>query len=148
MPSARDAAMNDAELHQTAAELRLALGHLVRRVRTEDSLPPGQGTALGHLDRDGAMTASELALADRVRQQSMARTVALLVDAGYVESGPHPTDGRKQLLAITAAGRAALRTERERRIGWLAEAIRTQLTDDEQRALAESTHLLQRLSAP
>ena len=37
---------------QTASELRLVLGQLVRRLRAEHRFPISQGTVLGRLDRE------------------------------------------------------------------------------------------------
>lgn len=138
--------MTDADVARTASELRLALGRLVRRVRAELSLPLGQAAVLGHLDRTGPMTTSELAVAERVRPQSMARTVAQLIDLGLVATRPHPSDGRKTLLLLTPAGTAALEDQRERRAEWLARAIEQQLTPAEQKTLARSVELLDRLT--
>jgi DNA-binding MarR family transcriptional regulator len=140
--------MTDAapDVARTAADLRLVIGRLVRQVRQEATLPMGQAAVLGHLDRTGPMTTSDLAAAERVRPQSMARTVARLVELGLVEQASHPTDRRKVLISATAAGRAALEEQRERRAGWLAEAITEKLTPAEQRTLARSVELLGRLT--
>ena len=140
--------MTDApDVAHTAAELRLAMGRLVRQVRQEGSLLPiGQAAVLGHLDRTGAMTTSDLAVAERVRPQSMARTVSQLTAIGFIDQAPHPTDRRKVLLTASAAGRAALEEHRERRTGWLAEAIAQRLTPAEQKALARCVELLGRLT--
>jgi DNA-binding MarR family transcriptional regulator len=136
----------DPDVARTAAELRLAIGRLVRQVRKEASLPTGQAAVLGHLDRTGPMTTSELAAAERVRPQSMARTVAQLVSLGLVQQAPHPSDRRKVLLSVSPAGRAALEEQRERRTGWLAEAIAERLSPAEQKVLARSVELLDRLT--
>jgi DNA-binding MarR family transcriptional regulator len=122
------------------------IGQLVRRVRAaEDRLPLGQAAALGYLDRDGPMTASDLAVATQVRQQSMARTISELVRLDFVDQKPHASDRRKTLIVITAAGRAALKEERDRRAGWLAQAIDATLNGTEQAALGRSVDLLRRL---
>jgi hypothetical protein len=47
---------------------------------------------------------------------------------------------------LTAAGREVLAADRARREGWLAEAIRTDLTARERKLLAEATGLLARLA--
>ncbi len=67
-----------------AAELRTAMGKLTRRVKLEDQMPLGQVAVLGSLDRNGAMTTSELAADQRVRPQSMARAVGLLMEQGLI----------------------------------------------------------------
>ena len=131
-----------------AADLRLVVGQLVRRIRSEPAaLPLGQINTLGWLARDGAATVSELAARAHVRPQSMARTVADLTTAGLVGGRAHPRDGRKTLIELTSEGRTVLEGERERRAGWLAEGIARELTPAEQRTLGEATALLARLAA-
>ncbi|WP_432106106.1 MarR family winged helix-turn-helix transcriptional regulator [Streptomyces sp. bgisy091] len=130
-----------------ATELRNAMGKLTRRVKHEDRIPLGQVSVLGTLDRDGAMTTSDLAADQRVRPQSMARAVGLLMDQGLVVRRAHPTDGRKSLVDLSPAGRTALETERGRRAGWLAQAIELELSEEEREVLARSTVLLERLAA-
>ena len=101
---------------------------------------------LGLLDRDGPRTTSELATAQVVRHQSMARTVAQLVALGLVGQEADPSDGRKTQLSITEAGRARLEAERARRVDWLSDAITHELTADELETLQRGTELLARLA--
>ncbi|MFJ6139022.1 MarR family winged helix-turn-helix transcriptional regulator [Kitasatospora sp. NPDC092286] len=131
---------------ELAADLRAAIGDLVRAMRPGDTLPQNQAGVLGLLVRDErACTVSELAALQRVRHQSMARTVALLIEAGLVTQQPHATDGRKLLITATDAGRAALHDQRARREAWIADAIETRLTPAEQQTLRDSVTLLRRL---
>ncbi|MFD5977235.1 MULTISPECIES: MarR family winged helix-turn-helix transcriptional regulator [Streptomyces] len=130
-----------------AAELRAATGKLTRRVKREDQMPVGQVAVLGALDRSGAMTTSELAADQRVRPQSMARAVGLLMDQGLITRRAHPTDGRKSLVELSVAGRALLEEERGRRTDWLAHAIESELTPDERELLARAITLVERLAA-
>ena len=138
--------MTEEEITRTAGELRLVLGRLVRRARTSDDMPLAQAGVLGYLDRDGPLTTSELAVAQGVRQQSMARTVAQLLAAGLVAPQPHPTDGRKVLLTITPAGLEVLTRRRSVRVEWLSEAIATRHSPAEQETLANAVGLLARLA--
>ncbi|GAA1224993.1 helix-turn-helix domain-containing protein [Kitasatospora nipponensis] len=131
---------------QLAADLRSTLGELVRHVRAESVLPQSQAGALGWLVREGPHTTAELAARQRVRHQSMARTVTLLTEAGLVRQEPHPTDGRKLVLHATEAGTAALHEQRLRREQWLAAAIERELTERERRTLREAVDLLRRIS--
>src|SRR5271170_5005269 len=131
----------------TASELRLVLGQLVRRLRVENSFPISQGAVLARLDREGSQTASDLAAAERVRPQSMAHTVAELQAAGLVARRPHPLDRRRILIELTAEGAAALTDDRRRREGWLAQAIETELTPEEQETLARAVPLIRRLGS-
>jgi DNA-binding MarR family transcriptional regulator len=138
---------DDSDVARLAADLRLTLGRLIRRARRESTLLPlGQAAVLGHLDQTGPMTTRDLAAAERVRHQSMARTVRQLVDQGYVEARPHPSDGRMILLAVAPAGLKALTEQRERREGWLADAIEHALSPPERRTLHQSIALLDRLT--
>ncbi|MFE5793113.1 MarR family winged helix-turn-helix transcriptional regulator [Streptomyces sp. NPDC056503] len=138
--------MPSTEAAAIAADLRTAMGRLTRRVKHEDRIPLGQAAVLGALDRNGPMTTSDLAADQRVRPQSMARSVGLLREQDLVTRRPHPTDGRKSLVELTGAGRTALEAERGRRAGWLAQVIEVELTDEERSLLARSTALLERLA--
>ncbi|WP_420708770.1 MarR family winged helix-turn-helix transcriptional regulator [Streptomyces sp. NRRL S-378] len=93
------------------------------------------------------MTTSDLAADQRVRPQSMARAVGLLLEQGLVTRRAHPTDGRKSLVELSDAGRTALEAERGRRAGWLAQAIEAELSNEERELLARSIVLLERLAA-
>ncbi|MDH6116028.1 MarR family winged helix-turn-helix transcriptional regulator [Kitasatospora sp. GAS204B] len=131
---------------QLAADLRATLGELVRHVRQESALPQNQAGALGWLVREGPHTTAELADRQRVRHQSMARTVTLLLQAGLIRQERHPTDGRKLVLTATEAGRATLQDQRRRRENQLAEAIERELTEAERLTLAQAVDLLRRIS--
>ncbi|MFJ8628088.1 MarR family winged helix-turn-helix transcriptional regulator [Kitasatospora sp. NPDC093550] len=131
---------------ELAADLRTALGGLVRALRDGDDLPPNQAAVLGLLVRDEcSYTVAELADRRNVRHQSMARTVALMAEAGLVAQQPHPTDGRKQLVAATGAGRTALLDQRARREHHIATAIEARLTPVERDRLRDAVALLDRL---
>lgn len=134
--------MNDA---QTAADLRLQVGRLVRRGRAEDPRPQAETGVLGLLGRSGPMTTSQLADAQRVRPQSMARTVRALETAGLVERTTDPADARKSPLALTARGRDALERERQRRTDWLTVALTQALDPDERETVRSAVPLLARL---
>jgi DNA-binding MarR family transcriptional regulator len=131
-----------------AAELRVVLGRLIRRLRAErGGIPLGQITVLGRLERGGPTGISALATAERVRPQSMASTVAALEAAGLVTRRADPGDGRRALIELTAPGREALLADRRRREDWLADAIARDLSARERRLLADATALLARLAA-
>jgi DNA-binding MarR family transcriptional regulator len=135
------------ETDQLASDLRVVIGHLIRRLRAERrDLSLSQITVLGQLDRGGPSSISKLASGERVRPQSMASTVASLVAAGLAARTQDPADGRRVVITLTAAGRAAVLADRRRREGWLAEAIDRDLSAREQRVLAEATALLRRLA--
>ncbi|MFI6447036.1 MarR family winged helix-turn-helix transcriptional regulator [Kitasatospora sp. NPDC050543] len=130
---------------ELAADLRTAIGALVRGLRVDDVLPQNQAAVLGRLVREGPHTTSELAGHLRVRHQSMARTVSLLTEAGLVGQQAHPTDRRKLLVTATPAGIEALHAQRARRESRIAAAITERLTPQEQQLLRRSVDLLHRL---
>ena len=138
------------EPEEVASELRVVLGRIVRRLRAERAqrrgLPLAQVIVLGRLDRGGPSGISALAAAEHVRPQSMAATVAALEEAGLVARTPDPDDRRRVAIDLTTAGRKVLADDRAQRVGWLAEAIRTDLNARERKVLAEATGLLARLA--
>jgi DNA-binding MarR family transcriptional regulator len=129
-----------------ASELRAVLGALVRRLRTENRFPWSQAAVLGRLDREGPQSVSDLAVAERVRPQSMAQTVADLELAGHVARRPDPGDRRRAIVELTAEGLAALTADRRLREGWLAQAIAEDLSVDQQAVLHDATQLLRLLA--
>ena len=129
-----------------ASELRVVLGQLIRRLRAEHRFPISQGSVLGRLDSQGAQSVSDLAAAERVRPQSMAQTVAELESEGLVSRRPDPDDRRRALVELTQQGRTTLEADRRQREGWLAEAIASDLTPEEQRTLHEAVELMRRLA--
>jgi DNA-binding MarR family transcriptional regulator len=131
---------------RSASELRIVLGQLIRRLRTEHRFPISHAAVLSRLDREGPKTTSALAAAERVRPQSMAQTIADLQADGMVGRRPDPIDRRCILIELTEHGRDTLREDRRRREGWLAEAIATQLSAEEQETLNAAVPLLQRLT--
>jgi len=133
-------------LVSTASELRIVLGQLVRRLRSEYSFPIAQASVLSRLDREGAQTTSALAAAERIRPQSMAQTLLELEADGLISRHPDERDRRQILIELTGRGHERLREDRRRREGWLAEAIATTLSADEQRTLIDALPLLRRLA--
>jgi DNA-binding MarR family transcriptional regulator len=129
-----------------ASDLRVVLGQLIRRLRAEHRFPIAQGTVLGRLDREGARSVSELAVAERVRPQSMAQTVADLEAESLVSRRPDPDDKRRALVELTDHGLAALREDRRHREGWLARAIAEDFSAEEQVVLRQAAGLLSRLA--
>jgi len=134
------------EIALAASDLRVVLGQLVRRLRTENTLPISHGATLARLEREGPRTTSALAAAERMRPQSMSQVLAELGTAWLVGRAPDPSDGRQVLIELTDRGRAILAEDRARRDGWLAGAIETKLTPDEQATLLQAVSILRRIA--
>ncbi len=129
-----------------ASELRIVLGQLMRRLRAEHRFPLSQGAVLGRLDREGTKSIGDLALAERVRPQSMTQTISDLESEGLIARRVDPADGRRILVELTDQGRQTLAADRRQREGWLARAIAEDLSASEQRTLAQALALLRRLA--
>ncbi|WP_369215706.1 MarR family winged helix-turn-helix transcriptional regulator [Streptomyces flavofungini] len=129
-----------------AEELRLAVGQLVRAVRTADTMPPGEAAVLGYLDRDGPLTTADVAQRRGVSHQSAAKAVKELLARGLLRTEPHPSDGRKLLLHLTPEGGERLSEERRRRADWLGAAIGDALDPEQRDTLAAAVPLLSRLA--
>jgi DNA-binding MarR family transcriptional regulator len=130
---------------QAASEVRVTFGRLRRRLRalaSTDDLTPSQESVVSRLDKGGAASASDLAAAERVRPQSMAATVAALVELGFVERTPDPEDGRRQLVSLTPAGEKRLQGDRQARQEWLAQALQDKCTEAQRQTIIEALALL------
>ncbi len=128
-----------------ASDLRVVLGQLIRRLRSEHRFSLSQGSVLGRLDREGAQSVSDLAFAERVRPQSMAQTVTDLESDGLVARTPDPSDGRRALVSLTEAGLTELREDRLRREGWLVRAIE-ELPGEDRATVERAIVLLRQLA--
>jgi DNA-binding MarR family transcriptional regulator len=124
----------------------MVLGHLMRRLRAEHRFSLSQGAVLGRLDREGTKSIGDLAIAERVRPQSMTQTIADLEGDGLIARRPDPADGRRTLVELTEQGRDTLEADRRHREGWLARAIAEDLSPSEQQTLMEAVTLLRRLA--
>ena len=134
---------------ELAADLRVALGALIRRLRDQSAgsdLTRSQSSVLARLERDGATTSSALARLEGIRPQSMGKIIAALQDAGLVCGQPDVRDGRKTVLSLTDFAREQFRSGRLAREDWLSHAIASNLSDDEAALLISTTALLRRLA--
>lgn len=149
MNSSSDA--DDASMLEAAAELRVLIGQLNRRLREHsqvDNLTNAQKAVLIHLERDGSATMSALARAEGMRPQSMRAIISSLFSAGLVEGRPDPADGRQRILSLTAEATESISVSRAAKADWLYRTIQSKLAPDEQDRLPGAIHLLKRLLEP
>lgn len=137
----------DVTPRQTAVDLRAVLARLLRKLRetTNDDITPSQASALSRLGKGGVSTVSALALAERVRPQSMAAIVEALEALGFVTRSQDPNDGRRQIVDLTEAGWAQIAGQREAGVAWLEQALAEQVSQAELMTLAAATSVLERI---
>jgi DNA-binding MarR family transcriptional regulator len=134
-----------------AREVRTVISRLRRRLKeTYDSegLTPSQTSALSRISKDGPASTSDLAAAERVKHQSMTLTLAVLEERNLIERRPDPRDGRRQIVSLSAAGRAFLTDKRRAGEEWLARSLQARFTERERQSLIEALALLDRLTRP
>ncbi len=145
-PTAHDLAHADSGL---AAELRLAVARLSRRLRSErdaaNELSVGQVAVLATLFRDGETTIGQLAALERVQPPSMTRTVTCLEEGGYVTRRPADDDRRQVVVSLAEKGADTLAADRRRRDRWLACRMR-ELSAEDRAVLRQVVPILERLA--
>jgi len=131
-----------------AARLRAAIARFHRRLRAEQEggLGAARAGALGCLWREGPMTAGTLAARQGLQPQSVTRLLADLDARGLVTRSTDPADRRRSLIAITAAGTAALQRYVRPQEAWLAGALAARLSETERGVLRLAVALLDRLA--
>jgi DNA-binding MarR family transcriptional regulator len=132
-----------------ATAVRRGTTRLARRLQMERPEPEGtllELSILGHLSRRGPMSPGALAAAERLQPQSLTRTLASLERQRLVIRERDDGDRRRSVLAMTEAGRLALRRDMRQRDAWLAGAMAQQLTRAEQELLRLAGELMERLA--
>jgi DNA-binding MarR family transcriptional regulator len=135
-----------------AVRLALAIKRLHARFREAAwaggvELPIAHVAVIKRLRNDGPTTASELAAAEHVTHQAITQTLAALKRRGLVRSEADPTDGRKSVIKVTAAGNRLFESAIASRDAWLARAIESVVSPREHVALEKAIELLERLAA-
>ncbi|MBA8796191.1 DNA-binding MarR family transcriptional regulator [Friedmanniella endophytica] len=134
---------------ECAEQVRITVSRVRRRLREtydRQQLTPSQISLLSRLEQGGPSSASDLATAERVRPQSVATTLGILLERGLVERRPDPDDGRRQLVSLTAEGRAFVTGARSQGEHWLADGIAETCDPDQIALIAEAMRLLQRVA--
>ncbi|WP_371405710.1 MarR family transcriptional regulator [Kribbella sp. NBC_00662] len=136
------------EAYDTAVALRRTSTRLALRLRAErtgDGLGSTGVAVLGQLHRRGALTASEIAAAERVQPQSLTRVLASLEEQGLIAREQDPHDRRRHTIELTDDGRELLREHMKSSDDWLAEAIETRLNPTERAVLQLAAGILDQL---
>jgi DNA-binding MarR family transcriptional regulator len=138
----------DRQTEEVARALLLCVGLLRRRLRqmpVTGALSFPETAALSRLDRGGPAAGADLARKEQISPQSMGATLGELEARGLVKRQPDPTDGRRIVLSISAAGRRELNRRRSARVEQLAEGL-ADFTRAELDQLAAAAPLIERLA--
>lgn len=139
--------MTKKTLEIEAVDFGRAVGLLVRRMRVaaaSHGLSWTEAAVLKRLEWYGPATTADLARAEVMKPQSMGTTIAALEKRGLVERIPHPTDGRRVNIALTAKGVAVRKSVSDTKGKWLAEAIE-RLDEREKEILFMAGEIIRRL---
>jgi DNA-binding MarR family transcriptional regulator len=145
-PSGRLAQTPSAET--VAAALVASVGLVHRRLRqplAEGELTFPERSALGRLERGGPTTATALAKAEQISPQSMGATISALEARELIVRAADPADGRRVILSLNDAGRAAIHAKRAARYALVTEALERNFTSEELEQLMVAAPLLERL---
>jgi len=142
-----------ATAEQVAEDLRDVVSALRRRVRAEASddaraLPYPLRSALKRLETDGPQTTADLARSELITPQSAGALVAQLEARAFIVRHADKTDGRRQLISLTATGRKTIAAARKETQSWLAQEIATHMSDEERQTIATALGLLRRIVDP
>jgi DNA-binding MarR family transcriptional regulator len=141
--------MADDDSQVTASLLREGMARLGRRLRAErigHGLSLSRLSLLGLLARNGPMTATALAAAERLQPQSLTRMLARLEGDGLIIRRPDEADRRQVLIDITHEGVGVLTEDTVRREAWLAKVMAERLTPTECELLRLAAGLMGRLA--
>lgn len=134
---------------EAAAQLRATLGVLYRRLRQTriaGDLTLPESSALSRLDHHGPTTAAQLAKIEQISPQSIGATLTRLEARELVQRRSDPTDGRRVILSLTAAGRETVHSKRTVRTEQLTAAL-AKLTAQDRAQILAALPALERVAA-
>ena len=133
----------DPAIAELAAELRLVVGRVGRRLRqaATGDLTPSLISALSSIDGSGPVSLGDLARTEGVAPPSMTRIVSKLEELGLIARRPDPADARSTLVETTAKGSKALAAVRSERTVFLTHRLE-RLDEADRATLAAALPLL------
>jgi DNA-binding MarR family transcriptional regulator len=142
----RSASQTSTDAAAVAAQLRLSVTRLARRLRQESGTghSPSQLSALAVIDNHGPLTLGALADHERVAPPSITKVVAKLEAEGLVERTADASDRRVTYVSTSAAGRELIAESRRRKTTWLTARV-AGLSEDELARLAAALDVLDHL---
>ncbi|HEX7405700.1 MAG TPA: MarR family transcriptional regulator [Candidatus Nanopelagicaceae bacterium] len=132
---------------QTAAELRLVIGRLIRSIRQHNAggLTASQVSALATIEEFGPVRISDLAARESVGAPVATRLTTSLEELGYVSRVLDSQDKRACLVELTPSGHKVLKNLWEQRTAGINQRIQS-LTKSEMAVLNAALPILDKLS--
>jgi DNA-binding MarR family transcriptional regulator len=142
----RSASQTSTDPAAVAAQLRLSVTRLARRLRQESGTghSPSQLSALAVIDNHGPLTLGALADHERVAPPSITKVVAKLEAEGLVARTADASDRRVTYVSTSAAGRELIAESRRRKTTWLTARV-AGLPEEELARLAAALDVLDHL---
>jgi DNA-binding MarR family transcriptional regulator len=136
------------EVLDLSSQIRTAVGQLIRRVRNESgtSLSWSQSALLSALSRQPSATASQLAVENGLRTQTVWATLDTLVARGLAARARDPEDRRNVRVTLTQAGLDELGNDRQVRERWIVDVLAHEFSATERGRLAAAIPLIERLA--
>jgi DNA-binding MarR family transcriptional regulator len=137
------------ETLRMARTIRRSVHRIARRLRAERSthdLSMSKRSVLGRLFRDGPLTATDLAVRERIQPQSLTRLVADLEERGFIARRLDESDRRQLQIEITPEGGDLLIRDARQQDKWLAAAMTSSMTSIERELLTLGARLLESLA--
>jgi DNA-binding MarR family transcriptional regulator len=124
--------IGEADLHQAAISVRIAIARTARRLRQEGAsdLSPTVLAALASIDRHGPVTPTRLAELEGVKRPTITRVIGHLEEGGLIERRTDPDDGRSCLLTVSPVGVDYLSRLRTRKSAFLADLLASLPAED------------------
>jgi DNA-binding MarR family transcriptional regulator len=141
--------MKHSDDNEIANNLREVIGRLVKlmrkEIRSDEMLSLTERSTLGLVNQHGEMLPSELAVIEKVTNQSMSQIINKLFKEGFIKKTPSKKDKRKVIVTITTAGKDFIAKRRTRTKEWLAKVISEKTSEKEKEILVSSISVLTKL---
>jgi len=135
--------------NEIAANLRVAISRLVKILRSEtrgdDLLSLTARSTLVLIYQSTGTLPSELALIEKVTNQSMSQIINKLLGLGLIKKTSSKADKRKVIITISIAGKKFVAAKRHEKQEWLARAINEKTTQKEKEVLTNAIKILTKL---
>jgi DNA-binding MarR family transcriptional regulator len=141
--------MNHTDDNEIAEDLRVVISRLIKILRGEikhdELLSLTERSTLALVYQYPKILPSELAVIEKVTNQSMSQIINKLLNHGYIKKTPSTNDKRKIIITITASGKKKVENKRQKTREWLAQSIFEKTTQKEKEVLVNAIKVLTKL---